>query len=176
MTPRCRQPRYFFWTIALGGIVAGLYLLGSRRALLTTMLLAVAVVVIPPFFEVPAAPSVGYFWQGRYTLPVAVGIPILAGASIQAGSAWNLRRAGKGVSVMLGLGLLFAFLEFWRRNAVGTHGNIFFLAHPSWEPPLPTWIVLPASVVFIGAWLWFLLVPSARPVTADDPTPSPVRA
>jgi Predicted membrane protein (DUF2142) len=153
---------YFLWTLALGGIIAGLYLVGTRRALLTMALLGLAVVLIPPFFEVPAAPSVGYFWQGRYTLPIAIGIPILAGALIRPGSSQGLRRIGNALSVALGLGLLLAFLEFWRRNAVGTHGKIFFLSNPSWKPPLPAWIVLPAAIVVTAAWLWLVVIQPTR--------------
>ena len=162
---------YLVWTLALGGVLLALYLLGPRRALLAAALLTLAIVVVPILFEVPAAPHDGFFWQGRYTLPIAVGLPILASALIRPGSRWQLRRAGRLTAGLLGLGLLLAFLEFWRRNAVGTHGYLFFLSSPSWRPALPWWFVLPAAVALTGLWVWLVLVaPIGRSEAASEPT------
>jgi hypothetical protein len=158
------------WTLALGGVVLAFYLLGSRRALLAAGLLTVAIVLVPILLEVPAAPSDGFYWQGRYTLPIAVGLPILAGALIRPGTNWRLRRAGAITAAALGTGLLLAFLEFWRRNAVGTHGYVFFLSGASWHPPVPWWVLLPAAVALIAAWMWLLLIAPTAQTDHPDPT------
>ncbi len=164
---------YFLWILALGGLVLGLCLLGSRRGLIAAGLLTVAVVVVPILFEVPAAPHDGFFWQGRYTLPMAVGIPILAAALIRPGVGWRLRRASALTAGALGLALLLAFFQFWRRNAVGTHGFIFFVNHAAWHPPVPAWFLVPAVVVLTGVWVWLLLLVPAPVDEPEHPTSEP---
>ena len=85
-----------------------------------------------------------------------------------AGSSAVLPRLTAG---LLGLGLLLAFLEFWRRNAVGTHGFIFFLSNPAWRPALPGWFVLPAAVSLTGLWVWLILVaPIEHGEAGSEPT------
>jgi Predicted membrane protein (DUF2142) len=65
------------WTAVFGGLCAiGLLLSSrSRRAL---PLLAIAVLAMPLLFESPRIDTVGTYWQGRYWLPLAVGLPLLA--------------------------------------------------------------------------------------------------
>jgi hypothetical protein len=65
------------WTSALLGLVAyGLAVSrGCRRAL---PLLALAILAMPVVFESPQINSVGPYWQGRYWLPLAVGLPLVA--------------------------------------------------------------------------------------------------
>jgi Predicted membrane protein (DUF2142) len=176
---------YFLWTLALGGLVTALYLVGSRRVLVAIGLLTAAVIIIPPLFEVPSEPSLGFFWQGRYTLPIAIGIPILAGAVIRPAVSSRLRRRPTSLlSVALGLSLLLAFWAFWRRNAVGTSGKIIFFSDPSWRAPLPAWILVPAVVVFTAGWLWLVLLGctpagpewTASRTDAETPGPSAERA
>ncbi len=88
------------------------------------------------------------FWQGRYSLPMAVGIPILLGF---AAGTW--RRA----SWLAGLFALAAvmsatvvqansFLKFFRRNSVGVSRPLDL--YGGWQPPLG---VLPLTVVLIAA-------------------------
>ncbi|HEV2309911.1 MAG TPA: DUF2142 domain-containing protein [Acidimicrobiia bacterium] len=162
---------YLLWILALGGLVLGLFLLASRRGLLAAGLLTAAVIVVPILFEVPAAPKDGFFWQGRYTLTMAVGIPILAAALIRPGPGWRLRRASALTAGALGLGLLLAFFQFWRRNAVGTHGVIFFFNHAAWHPPVPAWFLVPAVVVFTSVWVWLLLLAPGPSNEPESPTP-----
>jgi hypothetical protein len=48
------------------------------------VLLAVAVVAVPVVLEARSISEVGYFWQGRYSLPLAVGLPLVAAAGSRA--------------------------------------------------------------------------------------------
>jgi hypothetical protein len=44
-------------------------------------LLALAIFLMPVIFEIPKINAVGAYWQGRYWLPLLVGIPLTAAAS-----------------------------------------------------------------------------------------------
>ncbi len=67
------------WTTIFGALCAfGVFLsTRSRRAL---PVLAIAALAMPLLFESPRIDSVGPYWQGRYWLPLAVGLPLLASA------------------------------------------------------------------------------------------------
>jgi hypothetical protein len=65
------------WTSALGGLFAyGLAV--SRRCRHALPLLALAIVAMPVIFEAPQINTVGTYWTGRYWLPLAVGLPLVA--------------------------------------------------------------------------------------------------
>ena len=77
----------------------------ARRAL---PLLAVVIFACPFFFETSQLNTVGPFWQGRYWLPLAVGLPLTAS------TAWPpLRRAW--VLVVAGVLFVAQLGAFWSR-------------------------------------------------------------
>jgi len=66
------------------GLAAGLCLIGllrSTRFLLALVLLVVAILAMPVIFEIPKINAIGPYWQGRYWLPLLVGIPLTATAA-----------------------------------------------------------------------------------------------
>ena len=70
------------WTVAVGLLVLLALGLTSRRfACLVAATLAVAIVA-QALLEAIEAREFGFGWQGRYTLPFAVGLPILAGYAL----------------------------------------------------------------------------------------------
>ena len=67
------------WTTVFGALCAiGLFL--SSRSRRAWPVLALAIVATPLLFESPRIDKLGPFWQGRYWLPLAVGLPLLASA------------------------------------------------------------------------------------------------
>jgi hypothetical protein len=123
------------------GLVGVLGLLGAaaarvRQALCLAVLTA-AIVVVPVAISSSQVHRYGYTWSGRDTLPLAVGLPILAacllGRSVVA--AYRTRLASIVGALALAAQLA-AFFEALRRYAVGTTGADFgFLVHASWRPP-----------------------------------------
>ena len=115
------------WVAAIGALV-GYTLVISRRARRALPLLALAIFAYPFIFETPQLNTVGPYWQGRYWLPIAVGLPLVAAAVLPA-----LRRSWiLVVGVLLGTAQLVAF--------VSTLGA--YVGHPvrpgsstSWMPP-----------------------------------------
>lgn len=74
------------WSAAIGLLLALGLSLPSRRAALALLLTAVATVMLPLVSEYREVPIIGPFWHGRYTLPLAVGVPIIAAWIIGASS------------------------------------------------------------------------------------------
>jgi hypothetical protein len=136
------------WIVATVAVVAYALRASSqvRRAL---PCLVVAIVAYPFLFETPQLNSVGPFWQGRYWLPLAVGLPLVAAAGLPA-----LRRSWAiAAGSLLAVGQLGAFV-----SALSAYNG-----HPVtpgsanlWAPPEGT--VLTITLFSIGQLLLVCLV------------------
>jgi Predicted membrane protein (DUF2142) len=150
---------FVLWTAALGGLVAfGIGFTRRRMAVAIGALLGL-VVVVPAVLEFIEAERFGFGWQGRYTLPLAVGLPILAGFVLAQEPARRLRRGR--VTVVIGIVFVVAqFLAFWqnmRRNTVGYNGPLMFWLDADWTPPIPSVFLLAAyaaALIALAFWLW----------------------
>lgn len=93
-------------------------------------------------------PPIGYFWQGRYILPVLVGIPVLAAACAGDGRGRPLPRppAVALAAVLVGVHV-WGFAQVARHMASQGRalGFVDALTDPVWTPPL------------LPAWAWTLL-------------------
>jgi hypothetical protein len=79
------------WTLVLVGLLAyGLVV--SRRCRRALPLLVLAIVVMPVIFESPQINSVGTYWEGRYWLPLAMGLALVA-ASVEPHGMFRRGRA-----------------------------------------------------------------------------------
>jgi hypothetical protein len=65
------------WAVVLVGLIAYAMVV-SRRARFALPLLAAAIVLMPVIFESPHIDTVSTYWQGRYWLPLIVGLPLVA--------------------------------------------------------------------------------------------------
>ena len=151
------------WTAAIGLLLALGLALPSRRAALALLLTAAATALLPLVSEYREVPIIGPFWQGRYTLPLAVGVPLIA--------AWIIGASGIGrrlarsrlslvVGVVLGIGHFLSFAQTLRRFSVGYNGSFMFWRSPSWSPPLGGLPVILGFGVVLIIWLVWLLGPS----------------
>jgi hypothetical protein len=154
---------FFFWLLALGGLAALALAFASARFAWSLLAAAAATVVLPVLVEAFGAREAGYIWQGRYSLPLAVGVPLLAGIGI--GGAEAARGLGRRVPMILAVGLaagqVLAFAQGLRRYAVGADGPVWFFGDARWEPPVPSplLILLYGVVVAVTLW-WIVLEPS----------------
>jgi hypothetical protein len=158
---------FVFWTAVLGGLVALAVLVASRRLILAIMSTAFLTWFLPVFLEARSAGTAGYFWQGRYTLPLAVGVPILAAFAF-AGRRWSSRVATRVAwiaGIALGASQVLAFIQALHRYTVGTRHKFDFFASTPWEPPLPALLLTVVFVIAVAAW-YLLLV--GRSVVDDD--------
>jgi len=174
-------PATLAW-LALVAVLVGLALAASRgwqRAAMLGLVAAVGGLLVLLRTVLPI--DTGFTAQGRYVLPLAVAVPIMAGELVRRNGARvstpiTMNFAALAVAVVaLVQGL--AFYVNSRRYAVGTSGPRWFVGRAQWSPPGGWWIWL--GVGTVGAVLLAVggLIPSGRDVriaaAADAPSPSP---
>lgn len=126
------------------------------------IVLAVALVLVPVAFEVVLYERIGLIWQGRYLLPVAAAVVVLAVAA-------PARPAGpRTLRVLVGLGAITVTTTFWaasRRAAVGTDGSWFFhdAVRTSRVLGPGTWVLVHTTLVVVCAALLLRRINSSAP-------------
>lgn len=146
------------WIVGVLLFVALCWISARRwRAVAPVVVLGVAL-VLQSVAEYRSVPIMGYFWQGRYTLPLLVGVPLLAGAGlgIVASVPRPSRSSVRAGGVLLGLAAFMAFAQFLRRYAVGADGPLGFFLDPVWSPPVPIPVLLVTFALLTAAWLTML--------------------
>ncbi len=160
----------FIWIFALGTVLTLAVMLGRARLTTVAIVLGVLTILVPIALEVPNVHAAGYFWQGRYTLPLAVGVPVLAGLSAASTRQQGLR-IGAFLTLLgsaLAVGQVLAFVQALRRYMVGVHGGLLFWRHGLWSPPIPASVL---TVVFTAAYLAFIFwLFTLRSATGTVPT------
>ena len=161
------------WTVSVGMLFAlAMQATGQRLAKAALVVLLVGVVVGPMIIQLPGAADAGLVWQGRYTLPIAIGIPLLAGwllsSSDGVGGASGVPQVRQGLSpaegvargmlVALGIAHAVAFYGAARRYAVGSDGP-YVTSDPAWSSNLG---FVPAVLLYAVALAVFLVALSAR--------------
>ncbi len=128
---------YVVWFVIVAFLVVLASQCASARRAGALMLLIVAVVVVPIVISYGEAHRLGILWQGRYTLPLAVGVPLVSAALAERSALVRRWRTRTAVALSIGMGVAYiaAFLEALRRYAVGVNGPIDFL-DGKWSPPL----------------------------------------
>jgi hypothetical protein len=128
----------FLW--ALGLTVAALLALGlglgRGRTRWALALLLVLTFVVPVVSQVPSAARLGLIWQGRYGLPLSIGLPIVAMAAVTSRPAGD--RLGRLVApiVAAGVALVHAVAFGWALWRYGHgFGDRLFSAPLEWFPP-----------------------------------------
>jgi drug/metabolite transporter (DMT)-like permease len=125
-----------------------------------------AVVAVPVVIQSTLDDHAGTVWQGRYSLPIAVGVPLVATFALSAterGRELTTRRFVWVVGVLLGLGHILAFAQNLRRYTKGATKDVWYFLHADWEPPLPALFLTVAYVVVAAAFVaWVLLVGRRR--------------
>jgi hypothetical protein len=198
------SPPVFATTTAvsvLGVLVVGALIVGSWRERLVLASLLIAIVAVPIAINVVTGRHYGVIWQGRYTMPIGVGAPILAGyvlgAWFERGRRRVGRRAGSGAAagagvgagsfirvagvgaVVLAVGLATAQFSslLWdlRRFMVGVNGPLSGVFGGIWHPPVDGFVLLIAGAVgSLTVALLTLRASSGRDASAAARTPSSV--
>lgn len=147
----------------IGAAAAGVRM---RLAIVAT---TVATAVLPIVAEATTARQSGFIWQGRYLLPIAVGVPLLAGfaPARHPGDGADARRLAGAVSSVVGVGSLAAFHAALRRHMVGVDGPLNPLTPlpASWQPPVPATLLVLGFVLLTMAvcgWVTYLAGSRAR--------------
>lgn len=113
--------------------------------------------------------TVGFGVQGRYLLPLAVAVPIVAGEIVVQGKrrlGWlGGRLANSGAAGVAGGVLFLGWYTIGRRYSVGLRGPLFFLEEAAWHPPLG-WAAW-GSLAALGALLIVLAAAVSPSRTLD---------
>ena len=141
------------------------------------------IIVLPLLIEVPNFRTSSFAWQGRYNLPLLVGVPLLAAHGLARARIPRPARTSPGLLVVLALlwcGSVLAFAQTLRRFSVGADGGLIFWRDPVWSPTVPIQLLLVVLGVAVGAWLWFMtsrdISENSRGVRPEQGTPDTVQS
>lgn len=173
---------YTFYLVASVFLVGVLATFVDRRRLLALGTLIAAAYLVPIALQAAQWSSVGPVWQGRYTLPLLVLIPILA-ALVAAQSPHpfpgRIALACIPVTGVLAFVHVRAYFSQLRRNVGGVSGGAF---DGAWEPPLTAELQFALlTLLVVGTWLALArlllrAVDETGTATGREPDPVPAPA
>ena len=165
-----------FWTACIGFLLFVALAWVRRRHVVALLALVAATVVLPVVMEATFYRHVGTIWQGRYSLPLAVGVPILAAACLattERGRQLATPRLLWTVGIALGVGHVLAFGNNLRRYTSGYSREIQYWKAPQWLPPgaSPLLLTIAYVAVVIAFLAWVLAAAPGSPArdTAAEP-------
>lgn len=167
-------PREYTFYIAGAVFLIGMLATAmDARRLLGLATLVAAAYLVPIAIQAVQWSSVGPVWQGRYTIPLLLLVPVMAAmvASERSDDAFAHRLAVVGVPVtgLLAYVHLRAYFTQLRRNVGGVAGDAF---DGAWEPPLTAEVQLALyAVLVVVTWLALARVLFARPSTESQTPP-----
>jgi hypothetical protein len=106
----------------------------------------VAATLLPTILEVLMHRSIGEIWQGRYSIPFAIGGVLYA--------ATTVLPPRRFLRVMVVAAVCAEVLTLWhtlRRYMVGLDGSLT-LQHAAWNPPLNPWLLIAINIAAV-TWL-----------------------
>jgi hypothetical protein len=164
------------WLLVVGALLLFAVGLGSRRFVWAIVLTLVFAFVLPVVIESARASANNLVWHGRYSLPFAVGIPILGGYALRnvEGTKFAVVRLAWWMGVGWVIAQILGFGQALRRYTVGATNRIwYFLGDTSWSPPVPSWFLTFGYLAVITALaVWVITSAMAeRPEPAVTPVP-----
>lgn len=154
------------WAVALLALalVAGPRL--PRAAWLVVGGLVGAVILVPVVGDVSAINQIYLWWQPRYTIPLAVGVPFVLACQARrdSGSWWLERWSPRCIVVAVVAAQLVTFVWILHRYTSGTEGS-WWPPDFRWQPPGGALLVTGLFVVGLGT----LIAIIGRAKSRDDP-------
>jgi len=156
-------PVYFVWLAAVTCLVLTALVIGSIRERLALLLVIAASAVLPTVAEVATYEQTGFGWQGRYTLPLAIGVVLMSAmiasrrfTSIPTRRSWD--RAARNVFVpLVGAAQFIAFVDALKRYSTGASSGFPFGDFAiRWAPPGGVWawvFMMGLLCVLFSVWL-----------------------
>lgn len=133
--------------------------LGSVRDRLGTLATVAVAVLMPVLIQAWQARNVGYIWTARYSLPLTVGVLVVAGFGARAGASdlpgWFGRRIVRTLLPAFAAVELVAFVTNLRRYTVGDTGSWRHVFTGAWSPPISglALTALNAAALVVAVWL-----------------------
>ncbi|MDH6136568.1 hypothetical protein P3T37_005996 [Kitasatospora sp. MAA4] len=147
---------YLIWGGVLCAIGTLALMYGKGREIFAVLGTTFALFIIPIVAMLLQAGKLGEIWQGRYLLPLAVGLPLLTAMVISRRlpeSSLPQLRLPLTVGVSLAMANVAAFYWALRRNGIG-NVNLQAMAKMDWNPPYgwELWTVLYLVAAFALVW------------------------
>ena len=165
---------YVSWFVAGGALVLlGLGARTSKRKTLALVVIILGVLGAPFVLQIPTAADTGLIWQGRYVLPLAVGVPLVAAALLatEREAARDLvHRVGRLTLPLFAVAQVAAFWWAARRYSEGMAGEVVTRA-PDWSSPigyLPGVAAYALVVAVLAALAWRATGPGSAPGSDVD--------
>jgi hypothetical protein len=167
------------WTAVIGVILVLGLVLGSRRLAVAWVATLGVVLAVPTVLEASQLNEYGILFQGRYILPLGVGLVLLAARAVDELPRDFLERLvplTTGLLALLVAGHVVALYFTARRFAVGAFGPVNIITNPGWDPGIPLvvpilggTVALVALAVAVGrACRASVLEPPSVEVSSDD--------
>lgn len=168
------MPHWFYdlWYLMVAVLTIGGLVFAAIRSKVALLAITVLCVLVPLALVYKQAHTLGIVWQGRDSMPLAVGVPILGAA------LWPRSRPARRAQRLVGAGLvvlvtvlsLGSFYLNLRRYAVGHSGSrLYFLHAGGWSPPtgtIETLVIYGVSMAALGGLVAGWMLSASRP--ADD--------
>jgi glycosyltransferase involved in cell wall biosynthesis len=155
----------FLWMIGIGLLVAVSLVVDDRRALIGAVAILGSGIASSWVLTMLQNDPTGLYWQGRYYLPLLVGVPVVLGAVPAPGPV--ARRLGGSVALISIVVVNVALAAMMRRFGVGISGSLLPWDWDTYGAPLPP-IVLLVVHAFATIALVFALDRIAPPVRDID--------
>lgn len=160
-------------TLLLIGAIVIPAAVGARPGMRIALLAAVAAAFgVPILAQTLLYPTTGLIWQGRYGMPLTVGVVLVAGIALDEASVFDPAIARRLMRACLGgwalIGMVVGFYNL-QRYATGSSGAYKFLWQPTaWQPPGGNAVAFGVTVVGYLAVAVALTRLGLRPVSALD--------
>jgi len=150
------ESMYALWFFAAGLVVMIALVTREYRRVVGAAMALGLFVVVGWVLEIVQGRTAGLFWQGRYALPMLIGMVLVAGLSVDAD-----RHIGRAAATAPGVLALvvwnISFLQQLRRWGVGQSGSIRPWAWDTWDAPVPVVVLIlvhGAGTLALG-WICF---------------------
>ena len=152
------------WVGAVAFLVFLAVAYATRLQLVSLVGLIATTILAPVVIETTPYSTGSTYWQGRYSMPLAVGIPIVAAlilASTTRGRHLLIPRFTWTLGITVSVAGFLAYAQNLRRYTVGSLGRVVYWWHPRWHPPaIPPILLSLAYLVLIVVLVAWLLAPS----------------
>lgn len=149
------------WLLVTGSLLGTALTTARRRAAVVLAGMVVALVAVPVVLQAMVLGTEGMIWQGRYSLPLAVGVPVVAAAVATRERSFAPAAARRWLAGVLGLVWvcqLAAFTGTLRRYVTGIDGPYPGIGDGPWQPPLGGWTlttIFAAAALAFAVWTWW---------------------
>lgn len=187
---------YLVWEFVAGALVVAAVVVGGRADRLRLALLIVGGVIAPAWLEVLYANETGFVTQGRYVLPMLVGIAVFSAYILEErGLGRSVARTATRLAVVLLLPIHLACFLYtvgrWQQGlpvlGIRSVGNLLPY-RGDWHPvvgSMTAFVVEVVGLVVVGTLVWRLaagvadvgtgVIRPARPGRRDDAAPERTR-